>query len=86
MTELREKLERDRAYFDEQCEKAQRLFLKTELMDDALFAPPEPDPEFGVRFEPAQEQPRGPSARYFDSVLVQRVYGRAVGDVLGARD
>ena len=86
MTELREKLERDRKYFDKQCEKAQRLFLKTELMDDALFAPPEPDPEFGVRFAPAPERTHKTDARYFDSVLVQRVYGREVGDVLGARD
>lgn len=77
-------MQENKNYFDEQCANAQELFLKTDLMDDALFAPPEPDPEFGVRFAPGPKDAKRPrDAHYFDSVLVQRVYGREVADVLG---
>ena len=66
---------------------AQELFLKTELMDDSLFAAPEPDPEFGVRFRLVREGTGEPkTARYFDSVLVQRVYGREIADILGPHE
>lgn len=56
-------------------------------MDDSLFAAPEPDPEFGVRFRLIREGTGEPkTARYFDSVLVQRVYGREIADILGPHE
>lgn len=53
-------------------------------LDDDLFATPEPDAAFGVRFRPAPADGKAKKrTTYFDSVLVQRVYGRETGEVLG---
>ena len=82
--ELLKTLENNKKHFDEQCALAQELFLMADPLDDDLFTTPEPDAAFGVRFRPAPGDGKAKKrATYFDSVLVQRVYGRETGEVLG---